>query len=80
MKRSERADNAARIDLMIANTPNSPAPVVDVHHYDKKPGAWIADRAANLESHDTVIGESKPVEPPTDLSHLRPDKKTTDTQ
>jgi len=46
-------------------------------HFSKKPGAWIADRATNLESHDTVIGETKSVEPPTqtDLSHLRPDKR-----
>jgi len=36
MKRSERTDNAARIDIQMAKVSTSAAPVVDVHHYDKK--------------------------------------------
>ena len=45
-------------------------------HFSKKPGAWITDRAANLEAHDTVIGAATREEPKQlDLSHLRPDKR-----
>ena len=45
-------------------------------HFSKKPGAYMKDRQANLESHDTVIGTVASQEPSKqlDLSHLRPDK------
>ena len=36
MKRAERADNAARIDIQMDKVSTSAAPVVDVHKYDKK--------------------------------------------
>jgi len=36
LKRAERVDNAARIDVRMAKVSTSVAPVVDVHKYDKK--------------------------------------------